>query len=114
MRRINFIQQRINTTNGNAEDVNGYFSMGIGGRIKITKRASLIFDYFYNFAKYYQKNDQATMPLSIGYEVETGGHVFSLFFTNADGCLSDTAMSSITVFPNPKLFLKSRQNLYIY
>jgi len=36
----------------------------------------------------------------------------SLFFTNADGCISDTAKSTITVFPNPKLFLKARQNLF--
>ena len=36
----------------------------------------------------------------------------SMFFTNADGCVSDTSKSTITVFPNPKLFLKDRQNLF--
>ena len=36
----------------------------------------------------------------------------SMFFNNADGCRSDTATSTLTVFPNPKLFLRSRQNLF--
>jgi gliding motility-associated-like protein len=36
----------------------------------------------------------------------------SMYFTNADGCRSDTASSTLTVFPNPKLFLRSRQNLF--
>lgn len=92
----NFITQRINTTNGNAEDVNDYFSMGVGGRIKITKRLCLIGDYFFNFAKFYQKNDNAKMPLSLGVEMETGGHVFSLFFTNASGLIENNFLSYTT------------------
>lgn len=89
----NFIMQRINTNNGNAEDVNGYFSVGIGGRIKMTKRMSLIGDYFYNCSKFYQNNDKVKMPLSLGFEVETGGHVFSLFFTNAGGLIENNFLS---------------------
>ncbi len=89
----NFIVQRINTDNANAEDVNSYFSMGIGGRIKMTKRISFIGDYFYNFAKFYQKNEKVKMPLSLGVEMETGGHVFSLFFTNAGGLIENNFLS---------------------
>lgn len=81
----NFIKENINTTNGNAKDVNGFFSMGIGGRIKLTKRLSLIGDYFYNVSPFYKNNDKAFNPLSLGIEIETGGHVFSLFYTNASG-----------------------------
>jgi hypothetical protein len=88
----NFIVQRINTNN-NAQDVNGYFSLGAGARIKLTKRMSLIADYFFNFAKFYQKNDQVKMPLSLGVEIETGGHVFSLFFTNASGLIENNFLS---------------------
>src|SRR6185503_19457513 len=66
----NFIAQRINTNN-DAEDVNGFMSLGIGGRIKMTKRVCLIGDYFYNFSPFYQNNDKATMPLSFGVELET-------------------------------------------
>ena len=84
----NFIIQRINTNN-DQEDVNGLFALGFGARVKITKRVSLIGDYFYNFAPFYQNNDMATMPLSLGVELETGGHVFSLFFTNASGLIEN-------------------------
>ena len=81
----NFIKENINVDNGNAKDVNGFFSMGIGGRIKLTKRLSLIGDYFYNAAAFYQGNSKVFNPLSLGVEIETGGHVFSLFYTNASG-----------------------------
>jgi Membrane bound beta barrel domain (DUF5777) len=78
----NFIKENINSNN-QAADVNGFFSLGIGGRVRLTKRVSIIGDYFYNFAKYYQGNDNVFNPLSLGFELETGGHVFSLFYTNA-------------------------------
>jgi hypothetical protein len=84
----NFIAQRINTNN-DAEDVNGFFSLGFGGRIKMTKRVCLIGDYFYNMTPFFQNNDKATNPLSFGVELETGGHVFSLFFTNAGGLIEN-------------------------
>jgi len=92
----NFILQRINTDNNNTEDVNGYFSLGIGGRIKVTKRMCLIGDYFYNFSPFYQKNEKVKMPLSLGVEMETGGHVFSLFFTNAGGLIENNFLSYTT------------------
>lgn len=92
----NFIQQRFNTENNNAQDVNGYFSLGFGGRFKMTKRMSLIGDYFHNFAAFYQKNDNVKMPLSLGVEMETGGHVFSLFFTNAGGLIENNFLSYTT------------------
>jgi hypothetical protein len=84
----NFITQRINTNN-DAEDVNGFFSLGFGGRIKMSKRVCLIGDYFYNFTPFFKNNDKATNPLSFGVELETGGHVFSLFFTNAGGLIEN-------------------------
>jgi hypothetical protein len=80
----NFIKENVNTKN-NAKDENGFFSMGIGGRIKLTKRLSFIGDYFYNVSSFYQNNDNAFNPLALGFEIETGGHVFSLFYTNAAG-----------------------------
>lgn len=84
----NFIKQSINTKN-KAEDTNGLFSLGFGARIKLTKRMCLIGDYFYNFAPYYQNNDNVFNPLALGFELETGGHVFSLFFTNAPALIEN-------------------------
>lgn len=84
----NFITQRINLSDG-SQDVNALFSLGIGGRVKMTKRLSFIGDYFYNFAPFFKNNDGAKNPLSLGFELETGGHVFSLFFTNAAGLIEN-------------------------
>ena len=84
----NFIKENLNTNN-NEYDVNGFFTMGFGGRLKMSKRVSFIGDYFYNFAKFYQNNDNVFNPLSLGFEIETGGHVFSLFVTNAGGLIEN-------------------------
>ncbi len=84
----NYIVEDINTYN-NAALPNSFFSVGFGGRIKLSKRASLIGDYFYNFSPYYQNNSRAFNPLSLGFELETGGHVFSLVFTNAAGLVEN-------------------------
>jgi hypothetical protein len=84
----NFIRENINPNN-NAKDVNGLFTMGIGGRIKLTRRLSVIGDYFYNASAFYSNNNSAFNPLSLGVEIETGGHVFSLFYTNASGLMEN-------------------------
>ena len=84
----NFIKENINTANG-AKDMNSFFSMGIGARLKVTKRMCLISDYFYNVGDYYNGNPLIKNPLSFGFEMETGGHVFSLFFTNASGLIEN-------------------------
>jgi hypothetical protein len=84
----NFIKENVNTSN-DAKDQNGFFSMGIGGRIKLTKRLSITGDYFYNTSAFYQKNSNFFNPLSLGIEIETGGHVFSLFYTNASGLVEN-------------------------
>lgn len=55
------------------------FSFGGGGRYKITKRLSVNLEYMHNFDTpgFYEN------PLSVGLDVETGGHVFQLIFTNS-------------------------------
>lgn len=85
----NYIKQSINASN-KAEDTNGLFSLGFGARVKLTKRMCLIGDYFYNFSPYYQNNIAAYNPLALGFELETGGHVFSLFFTNAPALIENS------------------------
>jgi hypothetical protein len=78
----NFIREAVNSKN-KAEDQNAFFSVGFGGRIKLTKRVSFIGDYFYNTIPFFQNNPSRFNPLALGFEIETGGHVFSLFVTNA-------------------------------
>ncbi|QIY92280.1 DUF5777 family beta-barrel protein [Chryseobacterium gallinarum] len=60
------------------EDKNQFLA-GIGGRYKISKRVSVNAEYFVNFDDHsFYKN-----PLSLGVDIETGGHVFQLLFTNS-------------------------------
>ncbi|MBK9282881.1 MAG: hypothetical protein IPM51_01025 [Sphingobacteriaceae bacterium] len=84
----NFIKESRNPDN-NAMDVNSFFTVGIGGRVKVTKRMCIIADYYYNTSAYYQNNPTVINPLAFGFELETGGHVFSLFFTNAAGLIEN-------------------------
>jgi len=55
------------------------FLTGLGGRYKISKRVSINAEYFVNFDNHsFYKN-----PLSLGMDIETGGHVFQLLFSNS-------------------------------
>lgn len=88
----NFIKQQINTQNGN-EDVNGMFSLGIGGRVKLSKRFAIVVDYFYNFSKFQANNPAGYRnALGLGIEIETGGHVFHVNFTNAAAILESNLL----------------------
>ncbi len=91
----NFIKQAVNKNN-QKEDQNDIFSLGFGGRLKLSKRFCLVGDYFYNFAPYYQNNPDVFNPLSLGFEIETGGHVFSLLFTNATGLIENNFIAYTT------------------
>jgi Membrane bound beta barrel domain (DUF5777) len=90
----NFIKQQLNTKN-NKEDVNGMFSLGIGGRIKLNKRVALVADYFYNFSEFQTNNPAGYYnALGLGFEIETGGHVFHINFTNGAAILESNLLSN--------------------
>lgn len=57
------------------------FALGAGGRLKFSKRMSLNLDYVYNFSRH--EDSVYNDPLTIGVDLETGGHVFQLLFSNA-------------------------------
>lgn len=93
----NFVLASINPDNG-AEETNDLFSVGGGFRLKLTKRVSLIADYIYTFSKYRQNNSANPFydPLAIGIEIETGGHVFHINFTNASGIIENNFIPNTT------------------
>jgi hypothetical protein len=62
-------------------DQNNIFAMGAGGRYKLTKRFSINAEYYYLMPG--QTADDFDNSLSLGVDIETGGHVFQLFFTNS-------------------------------
>jgi Membrane bound beta barrel domain (DUF5777) len=64
-------------------DPNDIIAIGIGGRQKITKRTSFNVEYYYQLPGY--KLPGSTNALSVGFDIETGGHVFQLHLTNSRG-----------------------------
>jgi hypothetical protein len=55
--------------------------LGFGGRYKLSKRVSLNGEYFYNFRDEFN----ALQYIALGFDIETGGHVFSLHLSNSRG-----------------------------
>jgi len=65
-------------------DPNDLWSIGLGGRFKLTKRVSVNFEYYYVIPPINDFRSLKTYnPLSIGFDIETGGHVFQLHLTNS-------------------------------
>lgn len=68
---------------------NDIMAVGIGGRVKISKRTSLNAEYFYRLPMSLEAgistNPNYYNSLSLGFDIETGGHVFQLHFTNSLG-----------------------------
>jgi hypothetical protein len=106
-------------------DLHDTKSIGVGSRIKLSRRIAVTAEYFYSIDKLPAGK---TEPLSIGFDIETGGHVFQLHFTNALGMnerafLMDTDgkwdkgdihfgfnISRVFTLAKPKSFRKSQQN----
>lgn len=76
-----YARQNLQDLNFTKAQTYNQFLLGIGGRYKFTKRISLNMDYAYNFSK--NQNSLYKNPLTIGVDIETGGHVFQLLFTNS-------------------------------
>ena len=64
-------------------DPNDLYAIGAGGRIKLTKRISFNAEYYYLVNPKNYMSQQVHDPLSVGFDIETGGHVFQLIFTNS-------------------------------
>jgi len=59
------------------------WAAGAGGSVKLAKRISLNAEYYYSFDRGTYLNSEVYNPLSIGFDIEAGGHVFQLIFTNS-------------------------------
>lgn len=67
-----------------ADYPNDLIALGAGGRVKISKRVSINVEYFYRFlSANYRRIDPYHNSLSVGVDIDTGGHIFSLHFTNS-------------------------------
>ena len=60
------------------------YALGSAARLKLNKRIAIVAEHFYVFPG--SSNDKIyTNSLSLGFDIETGGHVFQLHFTNSLG-----------------------------
>lgn len=65
-------------------DPNDIWAAGFGARFKLTKRISVNAEYYYVIPPINDYRSNKTYhPISIGFDVETGGHVFQLHLTNS-------------------------------
>ena len=71
-------------------DAHNIYSLGIGGRYKFTEKQAITFEYTRQFNGYEDVIDRtgevvSYSPdlISLGYDWDTGGHIFQFFFTNS-------------------------------
>lgn len=81
-----------------SKNANTTIALGAGGRLKVSKRVAITAEYYYRF-------NNADMPhfgaktynsLSLGADIETGGHVFQLFFCNSLGITERSFITQTT------------------
>lgn len=60
---------------------NDIIALGFGGRVKLNTRLSIIGEYYYRLTN--ELTNEFNDSMGIGLEIETGGHVFQLNFTNS-------------------------------
>lgn len=83
-------------------DMNDMFALGLGGRLRFSNRVALVVDYFLPFRDqagrdYFEgRGMKFYNPLGVGVEIETGGHVFHLNFTNSTATLENQFIPETT------------------
>ena len=87
----NYNEERILFENGEVVFENGVpvfttfdreynYALGLGASYKINKRTALNLEYFANLKRV--ENSPNSDAISVGIDIETGGHVFQLIFSN--------------------------------
>ena len=69
------------------EDFNGIFSLGIGGRLQLSRTLGLVGDVTLPFRDERGGGTGYYPALGFGLEIDTGGHVFQVNLTNATGIM---------------------------
>jgi len=81
-----------------ANDEKTLFALGAAARYKFTKRFGIVADYYWINSDF-RKNNTTTKyyaPLGVGFEIETGGHVFTLNFANAEAIVENNFIPNST------------------
>ena len=73
---------------------NDVFALGVAGRVRVTKNFALTGEYYYPF------EDQLATgfhpSLSLGFEIETNGHVFQIHLSNSRGMIEKFFITETT------------------
>ncbi|MCB0546736.1 MAG: hypothetical protein KDD19_04060 [Phaeodactylibacter sp.] len=69
------------------EDENGLFSVGAGARVQLNRVFGLIADITVPFSERRNSDNGFYPAIGIGLEIDTGGHLFQVNFTNATGIM---------------------------
>lgn len=80
--------------NPSANEEHDVMAMGAAGRLKLTKRFSLTAEYYYVLSP--NVADLYTNSLAIGFDIETGGHVFQIHVTNSNGMIESQFIPGTT------------------
>lgn len=70
-------------------DPNDVLGLGYGGRYKFTTRFAFTWDVYYLLQLNKFINNTYHQPLALGFDIETGGHVFQLYVSNSIGMIDD-------------------------
>ncbi len=76
------------------DDPNDVFALGLGGRVKLSNRVSLTGEYYYVMPGTQLRDTRNS--LTIGFDIETGGHVFQLLFSNSTGITERNVIGQTT------------------
>ena len=77
------------------DESNDLINIGGAGRYKLTRRLAFNAEYFYVLPDQGPR-DAYQNSLSMGFDIETGGHVFQLHFTNSTGMFERAVISETT------------------
>lgn len=66
---------------------NGMFTLGLASRIQLTRAMGLILDATIPFDETRTTENGFYIPIGVGFEFDTGGHVFQVNLTNARGMM---------------------------
>jgi len=73
---------------------NSQIALGLGARYKISNRWSINADYGWHLNR--ASDSPFKNPLSIGFDLETGGHVFQMHFTSSQGMNTNSFLGQST------------------
>ncbi|MGB0864839.1 MAG: DUF5777 family beta-barrel protein, partial [Saprospiraceae bacterium] len=77
-------------------DENGLVSLGVSGRVGLSKHHAIVFDSTIPFFASTTISDTRAIPFGLGWEIDTGGHRFQLNFTNSGGMMANDFIPNTT------------------